>query len=76
MEHEAQKGSTMKLAYTELQAIIPPRCREVPLNDVGPQHVWILGSPDPADCKSFVPKTGFRYTQVHSMTGFCVHYIS
>jgi len=33
-------------------------------------EVWILGTPDPWDCKSVPVKKGFHYSQVPFKTGF------
>lgn len=35
-------------------------------------QVWILGAPDPLDCKSASLKPGFRYSQVPFKTGLTV----
>lgn len=32
--------------------------------------VWLVGSPDPQECKTFSLKTGFRYFRVPFKTGF------
>ena len=35
-------------------------------------ELWILGTPDPQDCKRFLWNTSFLYVQVPFKTGFTV----